>query len=32
MWRAYSLNQYSRVFRERLEHDPKWPRWIKAKK
>jgi serine/threonine protein kinase len=32
MWRAYSLNQYSRVFRERLKHDPKWPRWIDPKK
>jgi hypothetical protein len=32
MWRAYSLNQYSRVFGERLKHDPEWPQWIKAKK
>jgi hypothetical protein len=32
MWRAYSLNQYSRVFRERLERDQTWPSWIKVKK
>jgi tetratricopeptide (TPR) repeat protein len=32
MWHGYNLYQYSRVFRERLEHDPKWPQWIKAKK
>jgi tetratricopeptide (TPR) repeat protein len=32
MWRAYSLNQYSRVFRERLERDQTWPKWIPVRK
>jgi hypothetical protein len=32
MWYYYSLYQYSRVFRARLEHDKTWPQWIEAKK
>ena len=35
MWHAYSLYEYSRVFRERLKDPlkyPNWPQWIPVKK
>jgi serine/threonine protein kinase len=32
MMYLYNLHSYSRIFRERLEHDKTWPQWIEAKK